>query len=172
MPKGHDTLADILLERGLAVPRPAGDGVQRYWRLAPAPLARDGQVVTLSMLRLASPDLVLAGAPPAAVGLAVASEPVTLDAGTMTPVESSAGEGREKTGRQAEEGTSPAGATPSSAHTASSEDSGTREPAVSTAPRPRTTATPDSQVFSENQQLRVEATETIAGQGTDPDNQR
>ena len=64
IPRDPDTLADILLERGLAVPRREGDGVQRYWRLAPAPLARDGQVVTLSMLRFASPELVLAGAPP------------------------------------------------------------------------------------------------------------
>ena len=107
IPRDPDTLADILLERGLAVPRQEGDGVQRYWRLAPAPLARDGQVVTLSMLRLASPELVLAGAPPAAVGLADASEPVTLDPGTETPAEPSAGEGREKTGGQVEEGTSP-----------------------------------------------------------------
>jgi hypothetical protein len=64
IPRDPDTLADILLERGLAVPRQAGDHAQRYWRLAPAPLARDGQVVTLTMLRLASPDLVLAGVQP------------------------------------------------------------------------------------------------------------
>jgi conjugal transfer pilus assembly protein TraI len=65
IPRDPDTLADILLERGLAIPRQEGTHTHRYWRLAPAPLARDGQVVTLSMLRLASPDLVLAGAPPA-----------------------------------------------------------------------------------------------------------
>ena len=99
IPRDPDTLADILLERGLAVSRREGDGVQRYWRLAPAPLARDGQVVTLSMLRLASPELVLAGAPPAAVALAVASEPVTLDPVPETPAEPSVGEGREKTSR-------------------------------------------------------------------------
>jgi hypothetical protein len=55
IPRDPDTLADILLDRGLAVPRQAGDRAQRYWRMAPAPLASDGQVVTLSMLRLASP---------------------------------------------------------------------------------------------------------------------
>ena len=71
IPRDPDTLADILLERGLAIPRQEGTHTHRYWRLAPAPLARDGQVVTLSMLRLASPDLVLAGAPPAPVGLAL-----------------------------------------------------------------------------------------------------
>jgi hypothetical protein len=52
IPRDPDTLADILLERGLAVPRQEGDHAQRYWRLAPAPLARDGQVVTLTVLRL------------------------------------------------------------------------------------------------------------------------
>ena len=172
IPRDPDTLADILLERGLAVPRQAGDGTQRYWRLAPAPLARDGQVVTLSMLRLASPELVLAGAPPAAVGLADASEPVTLEPGTETPAEPSAGEGREKTSRQVEEGTSHAGATPPSPHSASGEDTGTRDPAVSTAANPRAPATPDPRVLSENPQAQDEAAETIAGQGTDPNNQR
>ena len=118
IPRDPDTLADILLERGLARPAAgAATRTQRYWRLAPAPLARDGQVVTLSMLRLASPELVLAGAPPAAVGLADASEPVTWTPGTETPAEPSAGEGREKTGGQVEEGTSHAGATPPSAVT-------------------------------------------------------
>jgi conjugal transfer pilus assembly protein TraI len=52
IPRDPDTLADILLERGLAVPRQEGNHAQRYWRLAPAPLARDGQVVTLTVLRL------------------------------------------------------------------------------------------------------------------------
>ena len=90
IPRDPDTLADILLERGLAVPRPEGNHIQRYWRLAPELLARDGQVVTLSMLRLASPDLVLAGAPPAPVGLALASEPVTLEMASEPPAEPSA----------------------------------------------------------------------------------
>jgi conjugal transfer pilus assembly protein TraI len=80
IPRDPDTLADILLERGLAVPRLDGDQPQRYWRLAPAPLARAGQTVTLSMLRLASPDLVLAGALPAPVGVRGASEPTMPDA--------------------------------------------------------------------------------------------
>jgi hypothetical protein len=52
------------------------------------------------MLRLASPELVLAGAPPAPVGLANVSEPVTLDQRTETPEEPSAGVGRENTGGQ------------------------------------------------------------------------
>ncbi len=67
IPRDPDTVADILLERGLAVPREEAGRTQRYWRLAPAPLARDGQTVTLAMLRLASPDVVLAGALPAPI---------------------------------------------------------------------------------------------------------
>jgi hypothetical protein len=57
------------LDRGLAVPRQEGDTAQRYWRVAPEPLARYGKVITLSMLRLASPDLVIAGAVPTPVGV-------------------------------------------------------------------------------------------------------
>jgi conjugal transfer pilus assembly protein TraI len=107
IPRDPDTLADILLERGLAVPRPEGNHIQRYWRLAPEPLARDGQVVTLSMLRLASPDLVLAGAPPAPVGLALPSAPVTLEMASEPPTGPSADETGEEAIRTVEEGTSP-----------------------------------------------------------------
>jgi conjugal transfer pilus assembly protein TraI len=70
IPRDPDTLADILLERALAVPCADADGQRlRYWRLAPEPLARAGQVVTLSLLRLASPELVVEGAPGAVVAL-------------------------------------------------------------------------------------------------------
>jgi conjugal transfer pilus assembly protein TraI len=79
IPRDPDTLADILLERGLAVPRQEGDHTQRYWRLAPAPLARDGQVVMLTMLRLASPDQVLTGTQPVPVEVVLASKPTTLE---------------------------------------------------------------------------------------------
>jgi len=85
IPRDPDTLADILLERGLAVPQQEGDHARRYWRLAPAPLARDGQVVTLTMLRLASPDLVLAGAQPAPVGVVLATEPSVLETAEPEP---------------------------------------------------------------------------------------
>jgi conjugal transfer pilus assembly protein TraI len=69
IPRDPDTLAEILLERALVVPRQEGDTAQRYWRIAPEPLARDGKVITLSTLRLASPDLVIAGAVPTPVGV-------------------------------------------------------------------------------------------------------
>ena len=105
IPRDPDTLADILLERGLAIPRQEGGHSHRYWRLAPAPLARDGQVVTLSMLRLASPDLVLAGAPPAPVGLALASEAAGLEMASEPSVEVSATETTEEAVSEVEEGT-------------------------------------------------------------------
>jgi conjugal transfer pilus assembly protein TraI len=70
IPRHPDTLADLLIERGYALPPSEGDGVHRYWRLAPAPLARDGKPVTLTLLRLTSPHHVLAGPAPAPVSLA------------------------------------------------------------------------------------------------------
>jgi conjugal transfer pilus assembly protein TraI len=106
IPRDPDTLADILLERGLAIPRQEGAHTHRYWRLAPAPLARDGQVVTLSMLRLASPDLVLAGAPPAALGVVLPSEPSTRG-GAEPSMETGASETRTEAGEPVGEGTSP-----------------------------------------------------------------
>jgi hypothetical protein len=54
-----DLLADILLERAHAVPCVETGRTGRYWRIAPALLARGGQMVELTMLRLASPALLL-----------------------------------------------------------------------------------------------------------------
>ena len=133
IPRDPDTLADILLERGLAIPRQEGNHAQRYWRLAPEPLARDGQVVTLSMLRLASPDLVLAGAPPAPVGLALASEPVTLETASEPPAEPSADETSEEAVRTVEEGTSPAAAMRPSRQSVSAAHARAEQPAISPA---------------------------------------
>jgi len=86
IPRHPDTLADLLIERGYALPPSEGDGVRRYWRLAPAPLARDGKPVTLTLLRLTSPHHVLSGPAPAPVGLAgdavvraAVSRPVLVD---------------------------------------------------------------------------------------------
>lgn len=69
IPRHPDTLADILIERGTAVPPGEGDGVRRYWRLAPAILAQGAKPVTLTLLRLSSPGLVLSGAVPETVAL-------------------------------------------------------------------------------------------------------
>jgi conjugal transfer pilus assembly protein TraI len=69
IPRHPDTLADLLIERDYALPPNEGDGVRRYWRLAPAPLVRDDKPVTLTLLRLTSPHHVLAGPAPAPVAL-------------------------------------------------------------------------------------------------------
>jgi conjugal transfer pilus assembly protein TraI len=106
IPRDPDTLADILLERGLAIPRQEGAHSHRYWRLAPSPLAKDGQVVTLSMLRLASPDLVLAGVPPASVGVVLPSEQ-SMRGGAGPSMELAASETRAEPGESVGEGTLP-----------------------------------------------------------------
>jgi len=63
IPRDPDTLADILIERNLAVPRNTADGrTYRYWRMAPAELD-----IALYMLRLASPELIYPGEPPVIV---------------------------------------------------------------------------------------------------------
>jgi conjugal transfer pilus assembly protein TraI len=63
IPRDPDTLADILIERGLAIPRRTQDGRHyRYWRMAPAELD-----VALYMLRLSSPELIYNGEPPVVV---------------------------------------------------------------------------------------------------------
>jgi conjugal transfer pilus assembly protein TraI len=82
IPRDPDTLADVLLERGVAVPRSEAGQPRRYWRLAPALLASAGQTIELSLLRLASPDLLLSGAlpPPTAIALPEASVSVSAPA--------------------------------------------------------------------------------------------
>jgi conjugal transfer pilus assembly protein TraI len=63
IPRDPDTLADILIERGLAVPRKTADGKSfRYWRMAPAELD-----MALYMLRLPTPELIYSGEPPVVV---------------------------------------------------------------------------------------------------------
>ncbi|QSA98113.1 MobH family relaxase [Methylococcus sp. EFPC2] len=63
IPRDPDTLADILIERGLALPRMTADGRSfRYWRMAPAELD-----MALYMLRLATPELIYSGEPPVVV---------------------------------------------------------------------------------------------------------
>jgi hypothetical protein len=65
IPRDPDTLADILLERGLAQPRDLPSGRYRYWRIVPATLARnrEGRQPVLYTLRLA-PELLFDGATP------------------------------------------------------------------------------------------------------------
>ena len=64
IPRDPDTLADILIERGLAIPRQDEEENRpyRYWRMAPS-----GMDVALYMLRLSSPELVYNGEPPVVI---------------------------------------------------------------------------------------------------------
>jgi conjugal transfer pilus assembly protein TraI len=63
IPRDEDTLADILIERGLALPKTLPDGRHyRYWRMQP-----QGLDVVLYMLRLASTELIFSNEPPVAI---------------------------------------------------------------------------------------------------------
>lgn len=63
IPRDEDTLADILIERGLAIPKTSKGGQYRYWRIQP-----EGMNGSLFMLRLASTELIYSGEPPVVVG--------------------------------------------------------------------------------------------------------
>ncbi len=72
IPRDPDTLADILIERNLAVPQQASSGMYRYWTVAPDALAmEDGKRVRLSMLRLVSSDVLFSTEPPSPTGAIV-----------------------------------------------------------------------------------------------------
>lgn len=63
IPRDEDTLADILIERGLAVSKSLQDGRQyRYWRMQP-----EGIDVVFYMLRLTSAELIFSNEPPAVI---------------------------------------------------------------------------------------------------------
>jgi conjugal transfer pilus assembly protein TraI len=63
IPRDEDTLADILIERSLAIPKILPDGRHyRYWRMQP-----QGLDVVLYMLRLASTELIYSNEPPVAI---------------------------------------------------------------------------------------------------------
>ncbi|EGV32697.1 Relaxase [Thiorhodococcus drewsii AZ1] len=70
IPRDPDTLADLLLERQLAIPCPleGSERPARTWRLAPQVLTRD-QPQWLSFLRLAEPELLFSGVLPRATAL-------------------------------------------------------------------------------------------------------
>ena len=89
IPRDEDTLADILIERGLAIPKIMPDGRQyRYWRMQP-----QGLEVTLYMLRLASAELIFTNEPPVVVeGIEIEDLPeIAVSADSVqnsTPLES------------------------------------------------------------------------------------
>ena len=68
IPRDPDSIAELLLERDLAVARTDAVGRHATWRLAPAVLAREGaKPVVLSMLRLKESELLFPHGAPAAV---------------------------------------------------------------------------------------------------------
>ena len=75
IPRNPDTLADILIERGLATPRVLADGTAyRYWPVSPNALHTPaGEPVVLYMLKLASPGI-LFSVEPAAVDARIGEE--------------------------------------------------------------------------------------------------
>ena len=77
IPRDEDTLADILIERGLAIPKILPDGRHyRYWRMQP-----QGLDVILYMLRLTSLELVFSNEPPIVVeGIEVLEAEATVTA--------------------------------------------------------------------------------------------
>lgn len=71
IPRDEDTLADILIERGLAVPKSWPDGRQfRYWQMQP-----EGLDNPLYLLRLKSAELIFSGEPPLVVEAREINEP-------------------------------------------------------------------------------------------------
>lgn len=71
IPRDEDTLADILIERGLAIPKSWPDGRQfRYWQIQP-----EGLDNPLYLLRLKSAELIFSGEPPLVVAAHEISEP-------------------------------------------------------------------------------------------------
>ena len=83
IPRDPDTLADILIERGYAIPNivnsPNGEeAYYRYWEVAPAMLQERAEV-KIFMLRLDAHDLVFTTEPPAPVDAVVTGE-VDIDA--------------------------------------------------------------------------------------------
>jgi conjugal transfer pilus assembly protein TraI len=69
IPKMHETIADILVDRGHVVSWQEGGRTRFYRKVAPGPLVRDGKPIHLSTLLLTTPDLVYPGHPPAPVGV-------------------------------------------------------------------------------------------------------
>ena len=75
IPRDEDTLADILIERGLAIPKSLKDGRKyRYWRMQP-----QGMDAALYMLRLTSIELIYSNEPPVVVVGTEIAETVEAD---------------------------------------------------------------------------------------------
>lgn len=64
IPRNPDTLADVMIERDLAVSKKLGNQVYRLWPVCPDALTNNGSPVRLLMLRLQAPSLLFAEPPP------------------------------------------------------------------------------------------------------------
>lgn len=85
IPRDPDTLAEILIDRHLAVPGPQHrqEHPVRYWRLAPACLSANRErPVELSFLRLSAPELLFSGVIPAPTPLIVRPSAPVLEVET------------------------------------------------------------------------------------------
>jgi hypothetical protein len=81
IPKDKEILADILIERGLAVAQQTSKGTRKYWRVAPMPLVREGrEPIELTMLKLSDPSVLFDGASPPVVERYVAPAAETTPA--------------------------------------------------------------------------------------------
>ena len=80
IPKMHETIADILVDRGHVVSWQEGGRTRFYRKVAPLPLVREGKPVHLTTLLLANPDLVYPGQPPSPVGIWSEGGPVRVSA--------------------------------------------------------------------------------------------
>lgn len=74
IPRDPDTLADILIDRNLAVPQKLDNATSRYWDIAPDALVQeDGSRVRLPMLKLISNEAIFSSEPPPPTGAIVES---------------------------------------------------------------------------------------------------
>lgn len=71
IPRHHATIADKLIERGLAIPcyNEEGEGIRRYWRIAPDMLQTGEELVSLKVLELANATSILEVVPPVVEGI-------------------------------------------------------------------------------------------------------
>ena len=101
IPRDPQSIAELLLERGLAVARVDAVGRQLTWRLAPAILSSAGEKPSmLNLLRLQSPELLFPHGAPAAVDLVARNEVGAAGAGETSRSEAIApGMGRARTRR-------------------------------------------------------------------------
>ncbi|MCG7871024.1 MAG: TraI domain-containing protein [Candidatus Thiodiazotropha lotti] len=98
VPRDPDSIADMLIERELAVARESSHGLRRYWTIAPALLGG----VTLKTLRLSSPDLLLDPSPGNVVGSVLSGDEEEMPATDQEQAESSVNGTQEKSNHKSD----------------------------------------------------------------------